>query len=81
MCAAIGVFDGQTVLVNGITSHKKGMGTVALGGLLSQYDATAIAVCEKEVEPFYLKNDFKPEHNLLDDFSIIWRKNCKKSSL
>lgn len=70
LCAAIGVFDGQTVLVNGIASHKKGMGTVALGGLLSQYDATAIAVCEKEVMPFYLKNNFEHVYN-----AGYWRKN------
>lgn len=70
LCAAIGVFDGQTVLVNGIASHKKGMGTVALGGLLSQYKTTAIAVCEKEVMPFYLKNNFEHVYN-----AGYWRKN------
>lgn len=70
LCAAIGVFDGQTVLVNGIASHKKGMGTMALQGLLSQYKTTAIAVCEKEVMPFYLKNNFEHVYN-----AGYWRKN------
>ena len=70
ICAAIGISDGQTVLVNGIASHKKGMGTAALEGLLSQYDVTAIAVCEKEVMPFYLKNNFAHVYN-----AGYWRKN------
>lgn len=57
-CAAIGITDGQAVLVNGIASHKKGMGSVALCGVLSQYDTPKFAVCDKTVEPFYLKNNF-----------------------
>ena len=70
LCAAIGISDGQAVLINGIASHQKGMGTAALEGLLSQYDITAIAVCEKEVMPFYLKNNFKHVYN-----AGYWRKN------
>ena len=70
LCAAIGISDGQTVLVNGIASHKKGMGTVALQGLLSQYETPAIAVCEKEVMPFYFKNNFELVYN-----AGYWRKN------
>ncbi len=58
-CAAIGISDGQAVLINGIASHQKGMGRIALNGLLSQYNCPAIAVCEKETMPFYLKNNFK----------------------
>ena len=57
-CAAIGIADGQAVLVNGIASHQKGMGSVALRGLLSQYNIPAFAVCEKNTALFYLKNDF-----------------------
>lgn len=57
-CAAIGICDGQAVLVNGIASHEKGMGTTALKGLLSQYNIPSVAVCEKSVAPFYLKNNF-----------------------
>lgn len=72
LCAAIGISDGQAVLVNGIASHKKGMGTVALQGLLSQYDITAIAVCEKAVMPFYLKCDFKRAYK-----AGYWRKNLE----
>lgn len=69
-CVAIGVCDGQTVLVNGIASHQKGMGSLALAGLLSQYNNTAIAVCEENVMPFYLKNEFT-----LSYYAGYWRKN------
>lgn len=70
-CAAIGICDGQAVLVNGIASHKKGMGSVALKGLLSQYSATAVAVCEKTIMPFYLKNNFNYSYD-----AGYWRKNA-----
>ena len=58
LCAAVGISDGQAVLVNGIASHKKGMGSVALCGLLSQYNGVAIAVCEEQITQFYIKNNF-----------------------
>lgn len=70
-CAAIGISDGQAVLVNGIASHHKGMGSVALCGLLSQYNTTAIAVCEENIMPFYLKNNFS-----LGYHAGYWRKNA-----
>ncbi len=69
-CAAVGICDGHAVLVNGIASHLKGMGSIALNGLLSQYDCTAVAVCEKEIMPFYLKNNFS-----LAYYAGYWRKN------
>lgn len=69
-CAAIGIFDGQAVLVNGIASHQSGMGSLALGGLLSQYDVPSVAVCEKEIMPFYLKNNFNHAYD-----AGYWRKN------
>ena len=68
-CAAIGIGDGQAVLVNGIVSHQKGMGSVALCGLLSQYEVTAIAVCEEKIMPFYLKNKFSFSY-----YAGYWRK-------
>ena len=69
-CAAIIISDEQTTLLNGIASHKKGMGTVALEGVLSQGKAPYLAVCEKEVAPFYLKNKFKHAYD-----AGYWRKN------
>lgn len=70
LCAAIGISDGYTVLINGIASHQKGRGTLALTGLLSQYNITALAVCEKQIMPFYLKNNFS-----LSYIAGYWRKN------
>ncbi|MBR5473541.1 MAG: hypothetical protein IKU82_06110 [Clostridia bacterium] len=69
-CVAVCITDGQAALLNGIASHKKGMGTVALSGVLSQCDAPYIAVCENDVLPFYLKNNFKHIYN-----AGYWRKN------
>lgn len=71
-CAAIGISDGQAVLLNGIASHKRGMGTFALYGLLSQYALPYIAVCEKEVLPFYLKNNFSHFYD-----AGYWRKKLE----
>ncbi len=68
-CAAVGICDGQAVLLNGIASHQKGMGTQALTGLLSQYDVPCIAVCEEDVKPFYLKNNFSHVYD-----AGYWRK-------
>lgn len=60
LCAAVTLCDGEYTLLNGIASHKKGMGSVALGGVLSGVKAgSAVAVCKKELLPFYLKNDFE----------------------
>lgn len=69
-CAAVCITDGQATLLNGIASHKKGMGTVALNGVLSQCDAPYLAVCENEVLPFYLKNNFEHIYD-----AGYWRKN------
>lgn len=71
-CAAIGISDGLAVLVNGIASHKKGMGSLALSGLLSQYNCPALVVCEKNLMPFYLKNNFKYSYD-----AGYWRKNLE----
>lgn len=69
-CVAVCITDGQATLLNGIASHKKGMGTKALYGVLSQCNAPYIAVCESEVIPFYLKNKFKHIYD-----AGYWRKN------
>ncbi len=70
ICAAVGISDGHNVLVNGVASHKKGMGSTALLGLLAQYSCPAVAVCEKEIAAFYLKNNFKHCYN-----AGYWRKS------
>lgn len=59
-CCAVCISGGETVLINGIASHSKGMGTAALNGVLSKYTGkTFLAVCEKDLCDFYLKNNFK----------------------
>lgn len=70
-CAAVTISDGQAVLLNGIASHKKGRGTVALKGVLSQRKPPYIAVCEEAVKPFYLKNNFKHIYDV-----GYWRKDA-----
>lgn len=69
-CVAVGISDGQAVLVNGIASYKKGMGSIALCGLLSQYNIPSVVVCETAVAPFYLKNNFSLCYE-----AGYWRKN------
>jgi len=69
-CVAVTITDGQAVLLNGIASHQKGMGTLALHGVLSQSNLPCIAVCEDNVKPFYLKNNFSHIYD-----AGYWRKN------
>lgn len=69
-CAAVTISDGQAVLLNGIASHLKGMGSVALCGVLDGCDTPCLAVCEKKLMPFYLKNNFSRYYDV-----GYWRKN------
>ncbi len=70
-CAAIALFDLHCALINGIASHKKGMGSAALRGVLSSVDTkTALAVCEHHIKPFYIKNHFYHSYD-----AGYWRKN------
>ncbi len=69
-CVAVAIFDRYSVLINGIASHKKGMGSVALNELLSHFETqTAIAVCEEQIKPFYIKNNFYHSY-----YAGYWRK-------
>lgn len=68
-CAAVTISDGQAVLLNGIASHQKGMGSVALCGVLAGIDLPCLAVCEENVMPFYLKNNFSHAYD-----AGYWRK-------
>ncbi len=69
-CVALSISDGQAVLLNGIASHQKGKGSLALCGVLAQYDMPCVAVCEKSVQPFYEKNNFSHIYD-----AGYWRKN------
>lgn len=68
-CAAVAISDGQAVMLNGIASHQKGMGSVALFGVLAGVDLPCLAVCEQKVMPFYLKNNFSHVYD-----AGYWRK-------
>ena len=46
--------------MNGIASHEKGYGSIALKAILSKNDGKDFLVCCRErVKPFYEKNGFK----------------------
>lgn len=68
-CAAIALFDGKHHLINGIASHKKGMGSVALQSLLGICGGVTLAVCRKDVREFYIKNGFQEKYEV-----GYWRK-------
>ena len=59
-CAAVCITDGENLLLNGVASHKKGMGSAALKGVLSKFcNKSALAVCEPDVCKFYTSNNFE----------------------
>ena len=57
--AAISIHSDNVCLINGIASHKKGQGSIALKGILSQnFGKTALACAKEEIKNFYIKNGF-----------------------
>lgn len=63
ICAAIALTNGDTALINGIASLKKGMGSAALNAVIKKSGKKRIfAVCEESVIPFYEKNGFKMKY-------------------
>lgn len=63
-CAVITFNSGNTAIINGLASHKKGFGSIALKGILQQnYGKDFFACCRDSVLPFYLKNGFKKLYN------------------
>ncbi len=59
-CAAVTFNSGDFALLNGIVSKEKGLGSVALNGILGKNKGRHIlAVCKDEVIKFYEKNGFK----------------------
>lgn len=70
-CAAITFNVDDYCLVNGVASHQKGMGSLALNGVLSQNNGkTAFCVCKAETGGFYEKNGFEYLYDV-----GYWRKN------
>ncbi|MGI6280200.1 MAG: hypothetical protein ACOYJS_06535 [Acutalibacteraceae bacterium] len=59
-CAAVSFNCGNQAIMNGIASHEKGFGTIALKGILQKnYGRDFFVCCRDSVMPFYEKNGFK----------------------
>ena len=58
-CCAVTFNCGDTAIMNGIASHEKGMGSVALKGVLQKnYGRDFLVCCRDSVLDFYKKNGF-----------------------
>ena len=70
-CAAITFNCQNAAIMNGIASHKKGFGSVALKAVLQKNTGRDFLVCCREkVKGFYEKNGFSPLY-----FAGYWVKN------
>ena len=59
-CAAITFNCGEKAIINGIASHEKGYGSIALKGILEKNNGREVFVCCRDkVKDFYLKNGYK----------------------
>lgn len=60
-CAVITFNSGENAIINGIASHKKGYGSVALRAIMQKnYGKQLFVCCRDKVKGFYEKNGFKP---------------------
>ena len=58
-CCAVTFNCGDMAIMNGIASHQKGMGSVALKGVLQKnYGRDFLVCCRDSVSEFYKKNGF-----------------------
>lgn len=63
-CAVITFNSGDTAIINGLASHEKGYGSIAIKGILQKnYGKDFLACCRDNVLPFYLKNGFIKLYN------------------
>ncbi len=63
-CAVVTFNSGNCAIINGLASHKKGYGSIALKGILQKnYGKDFYACCRDSVLPFYLKNGFIKLYN------------------
>lgn len=59
-CAAITFNSGKLAVINGIASHERGFGSVALKAVIQKnYGRTLLVCCRDSVKGFYEKNGFK----------------------
>lgn len=71
-CAAITFHSDKHCILNGIVSHEKGMGSVALKGIMYKNRGRyMLCACREDIKPFYIKNGFKPLYK-----AGYWRKNA-----
>ena len=60
-CAVITFNSGENAIMNGIASHKKGYGSVALKAIIQKNRGRELFVCCRDkVKGFYEKNGFEP---------------------
>lgn len=74
-CAVITFNCGDYAIINGLASHQKGFGSIALKGILQKnYGKHFLVCCRDSVKGFYEKNGFKKLYN-----AGYWVKNneCK----
>ncbi len=63
-CAVITFNSGDKAIINGLASHNKGFGTIAINGILQKnYGKDFLACCRDSVLPFYYKNGFQKLYN------------------
>ncbi len=58
-CAVISFKTGDYAIINGLASHAKGYGSIALKNILKiNYGRTLYVCCREKILPFYEKNGF-----------------------
>lgn len=63
-CAVITFNCGDYAIINGLASHQKGYGSIALKGILQKnYGKHFLVCCRDSVMPFYEKNEFRKLYN------------------
>ncbi|MBE6727265.1 MAG: hypothetical protein E7562_01305 [Ruminococcaceae bacterium] len=63
VCAAISLHTGDYCIMNGIASHQKGGGTIAMNGILGKNKGrNFVACCRPCVKEFYEKNGFSLQY-------------------
>ncbi len=63
-CACITFNSGKKAIINGLASHQKGYGTIALKAVLNKnYGSDFLVCCRDSVMGFYQKNGFEKLYN------------------
>ena len=63
-CAIITFNSGNKAIINGLASHQKGYGSIALTAALQQnYGKDFLVCCRDKVKEFYQKNGFEKIYN------------------